>query len=120
MLILKRYYKIFIAFIVIGIAMLFPFPLVPDKYNIDKIAHFTIFALFTLVVFKTLCRACNTPNSKLKIITTLIVLIIISTAFEYLQIFIPRRGFNYNDLFANWSGITAGFVLVLLWKKLKK
>lgn len=100
--------------------MLFPFPVVPDKYNIDKFVHFTLFTTATIVIFKVLQNNRLTSNYKLKNIVILISILVASTMFEYLQIFIPRRGFNYNDLFANWLGVTTGFTAFLLWTKIKK
>ena len=42
--------------------------------------------------------------------------LLITVMFEALQLVIPYRAFNINDLMANGVGATIGFMLILIWK----
>lgn len=98
--------------------MLFPFPVVPDRYHIDKFTHITIFTTLTLIIFLAVDFYIKNNPMKAKILT-LLTLLCFSTSVEYLQIFIPHRGFSYYDLLANWSGLLLGMTIFFTYKKIK-
>ena len=49
--------------------------------------------------------------------TILIISLAIATICEFIQLFLPYRTFNINDLYANVIGVCIGFVLVLFFQK---
>jgi len=114
---IKKYILLMAILLMVTVLMLFPFPFVPDKYNIDKVAHLLAFSSLAFLSFYSI----NISHKK-QIKTNVVVFLLLfafSTSTEYLQIFIPHRGFSYYDLLSNWMGVTAGVVIFLFYKKFR-
>jgi VanZ family protein len=63
-------------------------------------------------------REQNKPLQKARFwIVVAALSLLISTLFEFLQMVIPYRAFNINDLVANGVGVVIGLILMLIFRK---
>lgn len=104
-------------------AMLTPgnnFPITPPFPLKDKIVHFVLFFILTILW----CRVGNNSKYKIKqkIFTIYLVFgVFIATLVEYLQQYIPNRSFDYYDIAANTLGGAVGIIcFYILYKKKSK
>ena len=78
----------------------------PTKFHIphaDKIVHFGIFFILSALICLEKKFLTFSDKTKIVLITTLYGIII-----ELIQYFIPWRGFDYYDMFADFAGALAG------------
>jgi VanZ family protein len=82
-------------------------------HGIDKIAHFCEFFLLFFLLFRTLYLE-RYKNPELK---SLCFSVFYSISDEFHQSFLPYRDCELGDVMADTSGVLAGFILLLLYKK---
>ena len=75
--------------------------------NLDKVIHFVLFFIQCYFISRAYFSLYNTKKVPLKII---ISLLIFCCTIELLQIGIPYRSFDVNDLFANIFGSVGGSI----------
>lgn len=75
--------------------------------NLDKVIHFVLFFIQCYFISRAYFSLYNTKKVPLKII---ISLLIFCCTIELLQIGIPYRSFDINDLFANIFGSVGGSI----------
>jgi VanZ family protein len=84
----------------------------------DKLIHFGVFAVLTFLWARV---GTIGPDNKLKwkkLSTNLLVFtIIFPILVEYLQMYVPNRSFEYEDILANLIGGVIGFIgFIILYK----
>lgn len=105
----------------ITIALLTPgdsLPKTPTFPNADKVVHFGIFAVLTLLWSRVGTIDSTGRLRKSRLGTNLLVFtLFFPILVEYLQKFVPNRSFDYNDIVANLVGGIFGFlVFIILYK----
>jgi len=100
--------------------MLLPSENIPEAklFSYDKLGHVGVFAILYLLLVWGLSR--QNQNQRLSEKSNFIALsisIIYSTSLEVLQIVVPGRVFDLNDIIANSSGILAGLIIFLFLNK---
>lgn len=94
--------------------LLTPKTFIENDLHIDKIIHFSIFAILTALSFMAFVNLKKSYQ-----ILLVILLAVFSFTMENLQKFIPNRTFSYEDIHANFLGIIAGFLIVKIFFKKK-
>ena len=95
----------------IALLTLIPGKSIPDLIDwnflsLDKLIHFTLFFVLTLLGSYTLHKG---TRSFIGVVTVSIILAVLyGTIIEYIQTMIPERGFDYADLAANAGGALVG------------
>ena len=119
---MKRVAPAVIWSIIILVATLTPgnqLPRTPDVIGLDKVAHFSLFLILTLLWNRGWTDKTHPENQLAKIITNYLVFgIFFAILVEYLQQFIPGRSFDYGDMAANIIGSTIGTIcFYILYRK---
>lgn len=70
----------------------------------DKIGHFLLMGMFSLVVNLSL-KARTVRVWKLSYLLGSLIVLVVVTAEEFSQIYIRGRSFDWTDLVADWAGI---------------
>lgn len=105
--------KISLVCVIIGITFL---SLMPPKSGIelgehDKINHFIAYTVFSL-------NAGILLENFRKYLLILPLLVLYGLLMEYCQGFVPGRSPSWLDALANTTGVTIGFILTLIYRKL--
>lgn len=77
--------------------------------------YFTHFLLFVTIVFVV-----NGLRLKIRLIYLFPLMLIVAAVAEFVQLYIPRRTFNYFDLLANVAGVLFGIVVLLILRKIRE
>ncbi|MFD2201551.1 VanZ family protein [Shivajiella indica] len=117
----KRLIPAVLWLVIVTVAVLTPgnsLPKVPLFPFADKLIHFGLFALLTFLWVRV---GTLTQERKLKwknLSTKLLVFTILFPIFiEYLQMFVPNRSFEFEDILANLIGGVIGFTgFIILYK----
>lgn len=87
-----------------------------DNYTLDirwdYLLHAIIYLPLPLILFNGLRRM--NSSATIWIVT---ISMLIPVLFEVLQMLIPYRSFNINDLIANFMGVILGYLVLLSFKK---
>ena len=101
----------------IGLITLLPGTSVPQiDWNflaLDKVIHFSIFGILAFLGSINFKISFGLTKAFKPILFSLLVAILYGTILEYMQSFIPDRGFDYADLSANIGGSIFGVALFL-------
>ncbi|WP_262484359.1 VanZ family protein [Belliella pelovolcani] len=91
-------------------------PEIPFK---DKIIHFGLFFVLTILWLRVQNQNKRGKNFIYKFFTTYLVFgILIAILVEYLQLYVPNRSFDYHDITANILGGTVGIIcFYILYKR---
>lgn len=87
-----------------------------DAFNIDKLAHVSMYLILSLLVFANFRHGFNQKASKYSLLLGLIVL---ASFDEAHQLFITNRAVSALDLSANLFGIFLGYFILKSGKKKK-
>jgi len=102
----------------IGLLTLIPGNIIPDiNWNFlsfDKIIHLTVFAILSFIGSIYFKHSDKKKTRSQPVFISFATAVLYGTLLEYLQTFIPQRGFDYADLTANIIGSLAGIVVFLL------
>jgi len=85
--------------------------------GVDKIAHFGVYLIWGMLVHTYLHK--KEPNKKLRMVIVLLMFFLAALD-EYHQRWIPGRDVSVYDLFANWSGLFASFLVLIPLKRLRR
>jgi len=101
----------------IGLLTLLPGKAVPQLdwnfLSLDKIIHFSLFSIMAFLGSISFKISFGLTKAYKSIMFSLFIAILYGTILEYLQTFIPDRGFDYADLIANIGGSIVGIILFL-------
>lgn len=116
MCVIKLYWKPFLVMLLIIYGSLSqqetPDNLLPFSIpNSDKIIHFLMYLLFTLLLTSSNNKFINNPN--VRIVVSLSYPLLLGIIMEILQgtLFINYRSFEILDIIANTTGIVVGYYL---------
>ncbi|SNS61939.1 VanZ like family protein [Belliella buryatensis] len=107
------------------IALLSPGDQIPKTPEIpfkDKIVHFGLFFVLNILWLRVQNRNKCGKNFIRKFFTIYLVFgVLIAILVEYLQLYVPNRSFDYQDITANILGGTVGIIcFYILYKKESK
>ena len=89
-------------------------PKVNNIPNLDKIVHFSLYAVFTFLCLLTLSSSKKRIDKKI----ILGIIFAIGVFVEIMQGLLPiERSFSFFDMLANTSGILTGFLIFSLFKR---
>lgn len=93
-------------------------PNVPLFPFADKLIHFGVFGMLTFLWCRVGTLDGQGRIKKVKLLTNLLVFtIIFPILVEYLQMYVPNRSFEYEDIMANLIGGIIGFIgFIILYK----
>ena len=91
---------------------LVPVPQVDAPNNIDKVVHFLMYFLTSLVFYLTFHKKFLNV-----VINALIFSVLLGTFIEILQHFVPYRGFSFGDILANCFGALCGSFSISFFRK---
>jgi polysaccharide biosynthesis protein VpsQ len=74
----------------------------------DKIGHFLLYGLLTLLLTLTFLRSLRNTDPQRVAVSVGLILALFLLAEEVSQLYIPRRTFNILDLLAGWLGLIVG------------
>jgi VanZ family protein len=80
-------------------------------FQLDKIAHFVLYGVTSVLLFRYLARKTNSRNAFYKAVA---LASIYGAAMEVMQYFLPYRSFSIGDMAANTAG---AFLVCLIYKK---
>ena len=103
----------------IALLTLLPGQLIPNIIDwnflsLDKIIHFTVFAILTILGGISMKLGKWQQWATRPVLTSILVAIAYGTTLEFTQSLVPQRTFDYADLTANLAGSVAGTVLFLI------
>lgn len=105
-----------------AILILLPGSEMPDTgalLGFDKVAHFIVFALLSLLATIGFYKQKKIANMRYNAISiALLSCIVYSILLELAQLAIPQRQFDMFDIVANISGIVGGTIIFLIIYKL--
>ena len=81
---------------------------------VDKIAHFTLYGLTSILLFRYFISKTSSGNAFLKAVA---VASIYGAAMEVVQYFLPYRSFSLGDMAANAAG---AFLACLIYEKMQR
>ncbi|MFA6321118.1 MAG: VanZ family protein [Candidatus Omnitrophota bacterium] len=84
---------------------------------IDKIAHFTEFAILGLLVMRAIFKSSTNINLAKSIILSIIIISLYAVFDEWHQGFIPGRMCDMFDFLADAAGSAAGVIIYSIWRK---
>jgi len=74
-------------------------------HNLDKVGHFVLYGILTLLLDLTLIRALPNRSPKLVIVSIGLILAVLIGAEEFSQKLFPTRTFDLIDLTAGYLGV---------------
>lgn len=101
-------------------------PSLNDNYTLhirwDYLLHALVYmplpVLLAMALKKGFPEKSIQQNNKTKFwIRIVLITLVITSLLESLQLIIPYRAFNLNDLVANWVGAIFGLMLILIFRK---
>ncbi len=103
----------------IALLTLLPGQLIPNVIDwnflsLDKIIHFTVFTVLSLLGGISLKYGRWRQKVAYPVLTSVLVALAYGTALEFTQALVPQRTFDYADLTANAAGACFGVVLFML------
>ncbi|MDA0967532.1 MAG: VanZ family protein [Proteobacteria bacterium] len=105
-----RMFSWLVIVIAIIVGALMPQVSFPDKYNLDKIAHFGGYFFAALISIYLL-------KFKKKYLLAIFILVLTAIGTEVAQMYIVGRTGSYGDAIANISGVITGFAVGHLFNK---
>jgi VanZ family protein len=117
----KRLLPAVLWLVVVTVAILTPgnnLPKVPLFPFADKLVHFGVFAVLTFLWSRVGTIGEQGSLNRKKLLTNLLVFtIIFPILVEYLQMYVPNRSFEIEDIIANLVGGIIGFIgFIILYK----
>lgn len=91
-----------------------PFP------NFDKVAHFLVYGVFALLMFRGLSRTTGTKNFLLIAILTVILTVAYGMSDEFHQSFVPERDSDVKDIVADGIGATAAVTILYIRRRFSR
>ncbi|MGE0078426.1 MAG: VanZ family protein [Bacteroidales bacterium] len=91
-------------------------------FNFDRV-YFAGLCIHTdyfthVMLFVTIVLVINILRVRLNPFLLFFALLFVAVIAEVVQLYIPKRTFNYWDLVSNIAGVIIGFVLVWMWRTL--
>lgn len=74
-------------------------------HNLDKVGHFVLYGILTLLLDLTLIRALPTHNPRLVVVSIGLILAVAIGAEEFSQRYFPSRTFDLVDLAFSYLGV---------------
>jgi VanZ family protein len=117
----KRFLPAVLWLVIVTVAILTPgnnLPKVPLFPFADKLVHFGVFAVLTFLWSRVGTISEQGALNRKKLLTNLLVFtIIFPILVEYLQMYVPNRSFEIEDIIANLVGGIIGFIgFIILYK----
>ena len=103
-----------IWFLMVLIVSVMPASEPKTDFPLDKIVHFALYGLTSILLFKYFIRQ---TNSRIAFLKAVALASIYGAAMEVVQYFLPYRSFSLGDMAANVAG---AFLGCLMYKKVQR
>ena len=117
-----RYLTLSIAWgfcIVYLLIIYYPKLVLPSSFPfLDKVVHFILFLIQSILITNTIYEYRN-RNNRILLIVSIIFLVLLGVIIEIQQIYLPYRTFEIMDLISNFVGVFSGSFFIIYFRKYK-
>lgn len=102
---------------IILVISLFNFESIKDLklYRYDNFIHFIIYFFLALVITYNI-----KANNIVQLLPRIVFVLILPITTEYLQFYRPNRAADIYDLYYDYIGLTAGLIVIVIYKYVKR
>ena len=83
---------------------------------LDKLVHFILFLIQSILITNTIYEYRN-RNNRILFIVSIIFLLLLGVIIEIQQIYLPYRRFEIMDLISNFVGVFSGSFFIIYFRK---
>ena len=95
----------------------FPMPM-KQFHHSDKLIHFLAYAVLGVLVFRALKFLPTGDNVLLRVVMAIVISGLVGVSDEILQVFVPNRTLDREDLYYDVAGCFSGIMAYILYKLL--